>query len=150
MSDAVHLYRPFIVGPSSASEILGSLWLPNFYLPTTLRTARLIKGCLQFCDERGMYTGTEGEIDDAIEVLRRQIAEPLKTQEEVCGTPAPWGASFRIRYDEGDGAVFQAAQGEGLPVPPWEFRMIQREDDIWLQYRTEGGALWFDMGKMKG
>lgn len=129
------LYRPMVVGPAPVTEILGSLWLPNFYFPLDLKGARLIKGLLQYCDEVGLYTGTEEEIEAGINWLRDMIAQPLLTQEQVCGIPTAWGATFRGRTDEGQGRVLQVMQGEGLPEPEWEFRAIDTEQGRLLQFR---------------
>lgn len=125
------LYRPILLKQPKAAIEMGTDFVPIFYLPVTLATVRLIRGMLEYLDEPIIWQGTEAEIEAARDVLLKQIAEPVKTQSEVCGTPAEWGALFRTMAE-----LLQEQQGEGLPPPPWEFRLDIRNGEYWLQYRT--------------
>lgn len=133
------LYRPMVIGVTSADALYGSLWEPSLFLPVMPETVRLIRGLLLYCDEVGMYNDSPEQIEASLNVLREQICAPALTQDEVCGLPPQeWGASFRLRRDEGGAGIFEVAQGEGLPPPPWEFRLRRVGDAQILEYRTAG------------
>lgn len=129
------LYRPFVIGPTSAMELYGSLWEPSLFLPVMWETERLIKGLLLYCDEEGLYTDAPEDIEAALNVLREQLAVLPMTREEVCGLPpSPWGALFREAV-----ARIEERQGPGLPPPPWEFQIDIRDGEYILQFRTQEG-----------
>lgn len=125
------LYSPILLKQPKNAQEMGTEFVPIFFLPVTLETVRLIRGTLEFLDEPIIWQGTSAEVEAARDVLRKQIAEPVRTQAEVCGEPAAWGAMFRAL-----GAMLQERQGESLPPPPWEFRVDIRDGDYWLQFRT--------------
>ena len=140
------LYRPFVIGPTSAVQLYGSLWEPSLYLPVMWETNRLIKGLLLYCDEVGLYTDAPEDIQIALEVLREQIAARPLTQQEVCGAES-WGADFRIV----NGDELQARQGPGLPIPPWEWRLVPQQDGgVRVEYRSVNGGAWADAGAWGG
>ena len=125
------LYRPILLKQPKNAQEVGTEFVPTFFLPVTLEMVRLVRGMLEYLDEEIIWQGTPEQVEAARDVLRKQIAEPVKTQAEICGEPMAWGALFRSL-----GAMLQERQGEGLPEPPWEFRVEIREGEHWLQFRT--------------
>lgn len=130
------LYRPKLLAtPKQANEV-GTNFVPTFFLPVTLETVKFIRGALWFLDEDFFWEGTDEEKATARDIIRKQVAEPVKTALEICGEQQEVGANFR-EFQE----FLQAMQGNGLPVPPWEFRLDIRgeppNEEYWLQFRTD-------------
>lgn len=124
-------YMPVVLKtPKSALEV-GAPFAPTLLLPVSVGLLPFVRGMLLNLDNARYWLGTDAEIDAARVAIRLQASETVKTQAEVCGTPLEWGALFRALSP-----MLQELQGEGLPPPPWEFRLDIREGIYWLQYRT--------------
>lgn len=130
-----YLYKPRVLDTAKPVQEVGLNFSPTFFLPVTLGTIKFIRGMLDYLDEPIFWEGTESEVEAVREVIRRQIAEPIKTQAQVCGAES-YGADYRVILED----ILQSQQGGGLPPPPWEFRVVPQEDgSVLLQYRTEEG-----------
>lgn len=139
-------YRLNVINsPKPASEV-GTDFVPTFYLPVTAETAPFIRGMLRYLAYEEFWTGTESEIAQAIQVIERQIAEPLLTQADICGTTPAWGMQLRTVGD-----ILQTRQGFGFPEPPFITRVDIRGEgenqEYWLQYDSEVNPMgWVDAG----
>lgn len=130
-----YLYRPKVLDTAKQVGEVGLEFSPTFFLPVTADTIGFIRGMLDYLDEPIFWQGTPGEIEAAREVIREQLSENILTQEEVCGAES-YGADFRVILTE----MLQSLQGDGLPPPPWEFRVVPQQDgSVMLQYRTMEG-----------
>jgi hypothetical protein len=117
--------------PKDHTEV-GSPFEPTFYLEVSYQMAAFITGLLLKIATPRYWLGTEGEVEAAIQTITEQAARPLLTQGEICGVPL-YGADYRIIT----GDLLQSLQGEGLPPPPWEFRVVPQPDgSVMLQFRT--------------
>lgn len=125
-------YRVNVISTPKPVEEVGTDFVPTFFLPVTLGTIGFIRGMLSYLAYSNFWQGTEEEIQQAIQVIERQISEPIKTASEICGSVS-YGADFRILPLD----LMQSLQGELLPPPPWEFRLLPQEDGgVLVQYRT--------------
>lgn len=129
-------YMPVVLKtPKSAFEV-GAPFAPTLFLPVSVGLLPFVRGMLLNLDNPRYWLGTDAEIEAARVAIRLQASEAVKTQADVCGTPLEWGALF-----SGRGGVLGVEQGEGLPVPPWEFTAQYIEEALWLLYRTEGSEM---------
>lgn len=144
------LYRvPIYRRKKRASEIPPWDTEALLYLPVMLRTVPMLRALLKYAADTYWFIGTDTERQTAVDTILEQASERALTKDEICGEQPPelWGAMFRIVRDEGGASIFQAMQGEGLPVPPWEFRFDIRDGVRWLQFRSIGANVWFDAGQ---
>lgn len=144
---ANYRYRiPILLSPKKASDI--PAWNPDalLFMRCNWQTASIMRAVTSAIIDEHWWTGTQAEIDQALEAISQQISEPLLTQGEVCGIEPVWGAEFRTPRDEGGGALFQVRQGFGLPSPPWEFRMRTEGNTRYIEYRSLGSDEPFTLG----
>lgn len=117
--------------PKDHTEV-GAPFAPTFYLEVSYQMAAFITGLLLKIAEPRYWIGTDQQIEQAIQTVLEQAARPLLTQAEVCGAEV-YGADYRIITED----LLQSLQGDGLPPPPWEFRVVPQQDgSVLLQYRT--------------
>lgn len=144
-------YTPKVVqSPIPASEV--PAWNPeaDSFVRVNVHTYPLLMGIASLVAERQFFEGTEEQITVAVNAMLEQTSEVILHKEDICDTPTPWGAAFRIRRDEGGGGVFEVMQGEGLPVPPWEFRDRVEGGAHNIEYRSvEGGGAFIPLLSIK-
>lgn len=127
-----YLYKPLVLETAKQVQEVGLEFSPTFFLPVTVGTIGFIRGMLDYLDEAIFWEGSAQDVEAVREVIREQIAQPILTQEQVCGLES-YGADYRIITED----LLQSLQGEGLPPPPWEFRVVPQQDgSVLLQYRT--------------
>lgn len=125
------LYEPILLPDGMVATRVGATFAPTLFLPCQLSTLPYIRGAMLIMANEQNHTGTEAEKMIATDVLIQQAMADALTQEEVCGLEIPWGAFFRALSP-----MLEGLQGEGLPPPPWEFRIDIRSGEYWLQFRT--------------
>lgn len=127
----IRLYRPVLLKRPKPATSLGSTQDPRLFLKVTVETARYIRGVLEFLLERSFWTGTEQEIDNALDVISSQIAEIPLELSEICNNVPAFGIQLRF-----NGQDVEARSMDGVPIPPYEIRTTQQEDgSIYIEYR---------------
>jgi hypothetical protein len=74
---------PLLFNPRPATEV-GVTFTPTFYLPVMQETLGLIYGALAYLDRVSHFTGTEVEIEGALNVVREQSHAYALTLQEIC------------------------------------------------------------------
>jgi len=141
-------YTPKVVqSPIPASDIPAWDSEADSFVRVNLGTYPLLMGIASLVAERQFFTGTDEQITIAINAILEQVSETILHKDDICDDEPPeqYGASFRIRRDEGGGGVFEVMQGLGLPVPPWEFRWVDVPGGKRVEYRSieTGGPFQF-------
>lgn len=126
---------PPIALKAKPASAIGSYETLDYYLRVPEGLGPAVRGGTAQWDNEYLWYGTSEEIEQAIETIRRFLAQPGETLEEIL-TACPWyGANFRINETTGE---LEAQQGLNLPPPPWEFRLVSEPGGgANLEFRTQ-------------
>ncbi len=111
---------PPIALRSKPASAIGAWDTLDYYLKVPEGLGPAVRGGTAQWDNDYLWYGSPEEVEQAIETIRRFLAQPGETLEEIL-TACPWyGANFRINEEN----ELEAQQGLNLPPPPWEFQLV--------------------------